>query len=198
MDQININDLKYKKDLFKLAEAMQYAFHGEATSEYSIQNKRYWLGQVYANSRLDVVNQIKKTKEEHAEALAESPLLNGLLDMYVAATSVSSPEELKAVYEAYQSLQKDCTFEDNKQAYVDAGCTVGLSYDDPSKLTLKYPIFLYGAYELNGGADDDHRGGYLYPVHILSEKDIEELRGMAPELFEGVYPVVLCGEKSES
>ena len=65
MTQITINDLKYKDDLFELAAAMQYAFHGEATSEYSIQNKRYWLGQVYLKSKLTVVNQIKKTKQEH-------------------------------------------------------------------------------------------------------------------------------------
>ena len=83
MARLNINDLPYRKEIFKLAEAMQYAYNGEPKSDYDIQNKRYWLGEVYKNSKLDVAKQIKETQKEYAEELASSPLLRGLLRFFL-------------------------------------------------------------------------------------------------------------------
>lgn len=192
MSRININDLSYKKELLKLAEAMQYAFYGEATSEYEIQNKRYWLGQVYECSKLEVVAQINKTKEEHAEALANSPVLRGLLDMYVAATNASNPQELEAVYQAYQTLQKDCDFENHKDAYVDAGCvlTTGYLSERDDEVFFTYPIHLFGAYQEKEGSSDDHRGYLLFPVQKLSAEELKELHDSNPELFADSSPAV--------
>ena len=192
MARISIHDLSYQKDLLKLAEAMQYAFHGEATSDYGIQNKRYWLGQVYENSKLDVVKQINETKAEHAEELANSPLLRGLLDMYVAATEASTPEELKAVYEAYQKLQMDCEFESHKDAYVDAGCilTTGYLSERDDEIFFTYPIHLFGSYQVKGGGSDDHRGFCLFPLHKLGAEELKELHETNPDLFAESSPKV--------
>ena len=191
-NRITVNDLPYKTYLFKLAEAMQYAFHGEAKSDYEIQNKRYWLGEVYKNSKLEVAKQIEETKKEHAEQLANSPLLCGLLDMYVAATKANSLDAHKAVYTAYQSLQKDCDFENHKDAYADAGCilTTGYFSERDDEVFLTYPIHLYGAYTQHEGGSDDHRGYYLFPVHKLSSKELQELHETSPRLFEEGTPQV--------
>lgn len=206
MARLNINDLPYRREIFKLAEAMQYAYNSEPTSDYDIQNKRYWLGEVYKNSKLEVAKQIKETQKEHAEELASSPLLRGLLDMYVAATEAGSPEELKAVYTAYQALQKDIPFEDNKEAYVDAGCilTTGYLSERDDEVFLTYPIFLHGAYTQYGGRDDDNRGGYLFPVHKLSPEELKDLHDKCPDLFaesspkvRKVYAASLVGSQPE-
>lgn len=192
MARLNLNDLPYKKEIYKLAEAMQYAYGSEPRSDYDIQNKRYWLGEVYKNSKLEVAKQIKETQKEHAEELASSPLLRGLLDMYVAATEADSPEALKAVYTAYQALQKDVSFEDNKEAYVDAGCilTTGYLSERDDEVFLTYPIYLYGAYTQYGGESDDHRAGYLFPVHKLSPEELKELHDKCPEVFADSSPKV--------
>ena len=190
--RISVNDLPYRADLLKLAEAMQYAFHGEAKSDYAIQNKRYWLGEVYKNSKLDVAKQIEETQKEYEEQLANSPLLRGFLDMYVAATKANSPEELQAVYTAYQNLQKDVAFETNKDAYVDAGCilTTGYLSERDDEIFFTYPIHLYSSYTVKGGGSDDHRGYCLFPVHKLTAEELKELHESNPELFAESSPKV--------
>ena len=206
MKRLNIQDLSYRVELLKLAEAMQYAFHGEATSDYAIQNKRYWLSEVYKNSKLDVVRQIEETQKEYAEQLEASPLLRGLLDMYVAATKAETPEELKAVYTAYQDLQKDISFEENKEAYVDAGCilTTGYLSEKDDEVFFTYPIHLYSSYAVKGGGSDDHRGSYLFPVQKISAEELKELHDTNPVLFEEsspkvkkVYAATLLGSQPE-
>ena len=204
--RITVNDLPYRAELLELSVAMQYAFHGEPQSDYEVQNKRYWLGEVYKHSKLEVVKEIEKTKKEYAEQLANSPLLCGILDMYVAATKANSPEELKAVYTAYQNLQKDVPFETNKDAYVDAGCilTTGYLSERDDEVFFTYPSHLYSAYEVKGGGSDDHRGYCLFPVHKLTAEELQELHDTNPVLFEKsspkvkkVYAATLLGSQPE-
>lgn len=181
---INFRDLPYRTELLKLTEAMQYAFHGEATSDYDIKNKRYWLGQVIAQSNIDVARKIKETKASHADELSSSPVLLALLDLYVAACETSDTERLKNLYLAYQNLQRDCNFENNKKAYIDAGCMLMQDFDNKNEINLSYPMHLYAAYEANGGRDDDHRGGYFFPVHKLNVNELDELYKTNPEIFK--------------
>ena len=86
---------------------------------------------------------------------------------------------------AYQNLQKDVPFDTNKQAYVEAGCgvTSGIFGENEDKLFVLYPIHLFSSYEEKGGRSDDHRGGYLYPVHQLTLEEANELRSINPNMF---------------
>lgn len=182
---IHIDDLSFRRDLFQLAEAMQYAFNSEPKSDYDKQNKRYWVGQVLSSSKPDVAKEINAIKTKYADELAKSPLLLGLLDMYVAASETDDREKFKDIYLAYQNLQKDVPFETNKQAYVEAGCgvTAGLFGEDEDKLFVMYPIHLFSSYSEKGGRSDDHRGGYLYPVHQLTLEEAQELYEINPNMF---------------
>ena len=118
MDKTNLYyyDLPFWEDLTRLGEAMQYAFHGEATSEYDIKNKKYWTDKAAGITKPSVCEAIRKFKEESAEALADSPILRGLLDTYLAVAETKDPEKLKAIYTAFQNLQHDLPFETNKGA----------------------------------------------------------------------------------
>ncbi len=182
---IHIDDLSFRRDLFQLAEAMQYAFNKEPKSDYDKQNKKYWYGQIISYSKSDVAREINAIKTKYADDLAKSPLLLGLLDMYVAASETEDKEKLKEIYLAYQNLQKDVPFETNKQAYVEAGCgvTSGLFGENEDKLFVMYPIHLFTSYSQKGGSDDDHRGGYLYPVHQLTVEEATELHAINPNMF---------------
>ncbi|MBR1984381.1 MAG: hypothetical protein IKA31_01440 [Clostridia bacterium] len=67
---IHIDDLSFRRDLFQLAEAMQYAFNSEPKSDYDKQNKRYWVGQVLSSSKPDVAKEINAIKTKYADELA--------------------------------------------------------------------------------------------------------------------------------
>lgn len=182
---INVSDFSFEGELLSLAEAMQYAFRDEvAESEYAKQNKRYWIGQVLSRTKESVYAEIKNAKNEHAKELENSPLLLALMDMYIAVAETEDTNKLKDIYTAYQNLQKDCKFEDNKQAYFDAGCVLSTGFEDEKGIYVMYPIHLYGAYNQHGGGSDDHRGGYLYPLHKLNVEEVKELYETKPELFE--------------
>lgn len=177
-------NLPFWKDLTSLGEAMQYAFHGEATSDYQIKNKKFWVKEIIERVKPEVCEQIKAFKTENAEFLAESPVLNALLDTYLAMADTKDPEKLKTIYTAFINIQKDLPFEENKAAYVDAGCSFSSGFGGGKAVSVLFPISLYGGYDPQGQRDDDHRGGYLWPSHVLSNEDIKELAEARPALLK--------------
>lgn len=183
---IHIDNLSYRKDLFALSEAMLYAFNREPKSDDDEQTKRYWVGQILSNSKLDVCKQIEETKQNYEKELKNSPLLQGLLDLYISATNTYDLNKLNEIYLSYQQLQKSLSFEENKKSYIEAGCglTTGLFGKDEDKIFLYYPVHLYSSYIENGGNTDQHRGGYFFPAHELSIEELKEIEKIHPALFE--------------
>ncbi len=179
-------DLPFWRDLTGLGEAMQYAFHGEVVSERDKERKQYWVNKVIETASAKVAEQIKSFKQENAELLAESPVLAGLLDTFVAMSETKDPEQLKTIYVAFQNLQKDLPFAENKAVYFDAGCSTTSGFGAGDGLSVLFPISLYGGYDPQGQRDDDHRGGYLWPVHTLSDEEIKELAEARPALLNNL------------
>ena len=181
---LNLYELPFWKDLFYLGEAMQYAFHGRSNSEYAVNNRAGWTKTALSLPKQQVCEQIQSFKSENAERLAKSPILLGMMDTYLAAAETKDPEQLRNIYTAFQNMQRDYKFDKHKAEYIEAGCVLSTGYLEEKGLHVSYPIFLYGAYAEKGGSDDDHRGGYLYPVHKLTDKEIREIHDIRPQLFE--------------
>ena len=173
---INFYNLPYQKELIELAEAMQYAFRKD-------QKNDDWFKRVLKRSKSTIAEQIKETKAAHADELASSPILLGLLDMYLDACTTKGPKKLKDIYLKYQNLQKNYPFETNNQAYFDAGCILQPGPYDENTICVMYPIHLYAAYAANGGVDDDHRFGFLFPVHELNDDELVKLHDINSDLF---------------
>ena len=177
-------DLPFWQDLTRLGEAMQYAFNREPKSDYDKKNHEYWVKEVMAKATESVRKQIEEFKQQNAELLAESPILAGLLDTYIAASQTKDPAKLKEIYQAFQDMQKDLPFEENKETYVDAGCSFTSGFAKEGETSVLFPISLYSGYDPSRQRDDDHRGGYLFPAHSLSEEEIVKLAETRPVLLE--------------
>ena len=186
---MNINSLKLKdrEQIFKIFEAMQYAFGREPKTEYEKQNQLRWIGEILKSIDLRFVNKIKTIKSNHQKEFQQSPIYSGLLDAYVKAGEAVDIDTYKQIYQDFQALQKQYKFDDNKQAYFDAGCALSPRFSEPNKLYVIYPIFLFTAYQEKGGKNDDHRGGYFFPCQELSIQEIKEIHQSNPELFKYDY-----------
>ena len=200
MDKTNFYyyDLPFWQDLTRLGEAMQYAFNREPKSDYDKKNKQYWIGEVTSITRASVCAKIKEFKTENAEFLAESPILAALLDSYIAVSETDDPSKLKAIYTAFQNIQKDLPFAENKAAYVDAGCSFSSGSGESAGVTVLFPITLYSGYDPQGQRDDDHRGGYLYPVHSIEGEEIKQLHESRPILVEKLKGFKAAYERATS
>ena len=200
---MNINSFKLKdrEQLFKMFEAMQYAFGREPETEYDKLNQVYWIKGIIKSIDPSLVELIKQIKCKHQKELQQSPILSGLLDAYVKASDATDFEKYRQIYQDFQALQKQYKYDDNKQVYFDAGCALTFSsrFLEPDKLYVMYPIFLFTAYQEKGGRDDDNRGGYLFPTQKLDTEEIKELHQSNPELFEhdgikNVYEKIMAEE----
>ncbi len=182
---LNFYDLSFWQEITRLGEAMQYAFGGDATdnSDYAKENRKYWFEKVLSLTSKSVCAQIQKFKEENAEALENSPILNALLDTYLKVSETKEPEKLRDIYVAFQNLQKDYKFDEHKAEYFDAGCSLAIPFSEGKTVIVTYPISLFGAYTEKGGSCDDHRGGFLFPVHKLTTEELKEIHELRPELF---------------
>jgi len=191
---INVNDFYFRNDLVELTEAMQYAFGDQdANKNDNSQEKLYWM------INTNTVRSIKDIKEKHAKELAGSPILLGLLDLYLESAHAEGFTDFKEIYDAYQNLQKDCAYEDHKQAYFDAGCVLTIDQNfDTNHVRLKYPIWLYSAYKQHGGTSCDTRGGYLFPVQVLTNEELMELNELNPEIIKSSPRVQLYFEGLKS
>ena len=177
-------DLPFWQDLTRLGEAMQYAFNSEPKSDYDKKNHEFWVKEVMAKATEEVRKQIEEFKQQNAELLAESPILAGLLDTYIAASQTKDPAKLKEIYDSFQQTQQNLPFAENKEAYVDAGCSFTGGFAQEGQTTVLFPISLYGGYDPTRQRDDDHRGGYLYPAHSIGDEEILKLAESRPVLVE--------------
>lgn len=182
-------DLPFYNGLFRTFEAMQYSVSdynaiNENSSDYSKQNNEYWLKRIRSTAD-GIKDEVLKFSTKNVEEINKNPLILGLIQLCLEASEVNTRDEFKKIYEKYIKLQKEYKFEDHKKEYFDAGCCLATGYlEESNDIKVCYPLFLYGAYTEHGGKDDDYRGGYLYPVHVLSIKELKELYKMDPKLFE--------------
>ena len=187
---LKFTDLPFDETIFNLTEAMQYSlsdYHKitDSSSNYQKQNHEYWFKQVITLTNGHTARQIENYKREYINEFEKNPLLLGILDLYLNVYNATSKNDCKMAYEAYQNLQNQYPFENNMQNYFDMGCrlSTGLA-EKVEQIKVSYPLFLYNAYTKHGGKDDDHRGGYLYPTHKLTDEQILELHETNPELFK--------------
>ena len=194
MKRISIYDLPFKDDLMYFAEAMVYAFSRTPITIKGLRDQKSWIDEIRAliSFKVKVVAQIMEAKQQYSEQLANSPLLLGLLDMYLAAAKDLTGKNLKAAYKNYETLQQGYSFEKNMNAFIDAGVT--LSFDDwenHTDLCLAYPIHLYGVYRKHGGGNNYEHRGYYLPIcscHKLDKKQLKKLCETNPDFLQ--YPEV--------
>lgn len=191
MKRFDFFKLSFRDDLFRVMEALQYSvsdYHAlsETSSDYERNNHRYWIEQVKRNINMFTLKEIKNFQKENEEVLKDNPLLAGLLNVYVKISESSSAEEFKKIYEEFQNLQRKYPLKDNILNYIDMGCRLSLSSDDPEAVFLSYPLTLYTAYTDNGGRDDDYRGGYFYPVHKLTSQQLKEFYELDPRILDKI------------
>lgn len=191
-------DLPFWQDLTSMGEALQYSCNIEPKTPREIEQKQFWRGELVSRINPDVCKQIKAFKKSNAKFLAESPILAAVLDTYLAVAETQDPNKLKDIYVALQNIQKDLPFETNKTAYVDAGCSFTKGFGAGDSLSVLFPITLYGGYDPEKVRDDDHRGGYLYPVHVLNNEDIKELYEQRPILAKKLVGFAAAYDKVTS
>ena len=182
-------DLSFWEDLIYFGEAMQYAFKEEPHSDNDKIRQKGWIDEIIAicTAKNGITQKLIETfKKQNAEFLQKSPILNGLLDAFITASRTNDPAILKKIYQAFQEMQKDLPFEQNKEAYIDAGCHI-LSRSNLNRgIQVEFPISLYSGWDPTGQKYDDHRSGYLPPLeeHYLDEKEVVKLAETRPVLLE--------------
>ena len=139
-------DLPYWRDLIRFGEAMVYAFNRESIFDFDKEKHNSWKNIVKSRTNQEVCEEIKDFKQKNAELLAESPILAGLLDSYIAASETRDTARLKKIYKAFMAMQKDIPFEQNKETYIDAGCTIAFKETSNGVATVYFPISLYVKY----------------------------------------------------
>lgn len=186
---IKFFDLPFYDDLFKLYEAFQYSIPGcpiaDEKDDYTLQRRIGWLRGIKDCISDKKCAEMKQYKIDHAEELKSNPLMLGIIDLYLKASTVSSEQDYRKLFEKYQDIQVENPFEKNMQLYVDMGCVLStMSMRDDGKIRLAYPLFLFKEYSLHGGSDDDYRGGYLFPHQLLNASQVEKLHETNLQLFK--------------
>ena len=180
---IKIFDLPFYRGMFRVFEAMHYSVsdYNAITSTSSDRQKsdnESWFDKIQPLA-LKIKDQLVKYASENFEELQKNPLILGLINLCIAASTASSREEMKKIYDDYINFQKIYQFADHKKEYINAGCALTTPYfTHNKKLQLIYPLFLYGAYTEHGGRGDYYREGYLFPYHDLTVQELEELHEM--------------------
>lgn len=191
MKRIDLLEQPFYRDVAQVMIALQYSVSDYnkiwVDSEYAREKHKYWLEEVGKNINPQTIKAIQEFKKNNEEALKDNPLMEGLLDLYLNVPKEENEEVYKKLYEDFQQLQKKYPFQDNMANYFDLGCRlIESSMGRVCDVTVIYPITLYTAYVENGGRDDDHRYGYLFPVQRLTENEIRKMYKEVPEAFKKI------------